>query len=68
MTFIFDMGFASPEDIARIDADLGVSFIGVLSPYDHPDLSRIPFEDYENIGVSDEGDESPQDYRTSLAL
>jgi transposase len=68
MTLIFDKGFNSPENIARIDADPGLSFIGALSPYHHPDLCRVPLEDYQNIGVSDEEDESLQAYRTSLEL
>jgi transposase len=68
MTLIFDKGFNSPENIARIDADLGLSFIGALSPYHHPDLCRVPLEDYKAIETKDEEDEPLQAYRTSLEL
>lgn len=68
MTLIFDKGFNSPENIARIDADLGLSFIGALSPYHHPDLCRVSLEDYKAIETKDEEDEPLQAYRTSLEL
>ena len=68
MTLIFDKGFNSPDNIARIDADPGLSFIGVLSPYHHPDLCRVPLEDYKAIGTTDKEDEPLQAYRTSRGL
>ena len=68
MTLIFDKGFNSPENIARIDADPGLFFIGALSPYHHPELCRVALEEYTPIGVPDEEEEPLLAYRTAATI
>lgn len=65
LTMVFDKGCNSPENIARIDANAWMSFIGTLSPYHHPDLCQVPLTEYKEM----EGEDEPLFiYRTSLVL
>ncbi|MDW7762031.1 MAG: hypothetical protein SCM96_15500 [Acidobacteriota bacterium] len=52
---VFDKGCNSPENIARIDANPWMSFIGTQSTYHHPDLCQVPLTEYKEM----EGENEP---------